>query len=1488
MRRRLLASVIVLLFLLQTTVSVRTDLVSIQTNNSFHQDTLFNQTGFAQDGVYTNSTGEVHVNRPHIQWLTPTDGPIMTRTGACSVSIDSLDEVWLMGGWTDPDPQAQNDEGPTDLIEIMRNNNKSWEPSAINLPHAQQYCEAEVAGNLVVVVGEWFRNSNPPQQPTGRVQIYNLDNNTWYNGSSMPSNNERGLGAMAEANGFLYYAGGVRNSNANDATNKTYRYDPQNDTWTRMADMNHERASFELINFHGQLYAMGGFKGTQTWNRQALDYVERYDPATNIWTNLSKLPVGMFGWTGTVLNDEIVLVGGYNGGTKSTVYHWNPIEDTWSKGNDIGYIGHFDTAVEEINGSIIWASGDMSSYAYSSWNQLVSQDSEYQNKSNSHTAWVTSSIIDLKPSNNAKATPVQLHLQGNNTPGGELQFQYRAATSFNGISSQLWEGPDGTINSTFPAGITNVNLSTHADFIQYRIKFVITDLESWDQPNLDSMSVRTEHAGFVSSIPVILHPRGETFQLQTSHDKISLGEMYVEIASCDEFGAIDGSWSRVSHDGATSTTTDMQGLFINSFGTINSTDLGETLIDWEIDLGDLTDISHVCLKVGTTGEKTTEFVYSNPVEIDNVLEVRITDLGQLESQDTISGGIPVNIGINHSFLSTGMTLSSGNLQARLNFDIEINDLTNNSANGWLNQTTPWTSLTAGGNDVISWSPPTDISGNVSISLDARSDQSLQILTNSNSSYLILDNDNPLMIGSIPESGGYFDSTYNRDISIQIADTSGFNSEQVAFEIWVQAIDDGSDGSFPDSIPQTTEYREINFTMQNNGAHWWFNGSQSDKENSDQQLVYARIVGTDNAGLALDNNTIWWKTRDAQNAFVDRIYNEDGTQFWEVSRDVSWNIVITDSNALSDIISVKIELGGVSEFGISYDVADSICTSLGAGINTDKTHCNHSFIDDEMVLSVNIFSDWNVDTESLNQGLVEIHITDIDGVSQSTFQNLWIFSDAFDFSISQVNDTSGTVTGEISNTSIMQTNDILEIKGAIAHSLSGESYQGELSMTWSGLLQGQEWFGSSAIEVNDGEINSTIAMPSTGGILDFEITFMDPIGTRTIGTYQLPTYIVDANYPVILDSSISQLSRYHLDDVGIGVNIDEDVSWSNELSLTCQVISSEIEWEEVTISILPSNVFQGKTLFSFEFDFSSLGNPSLLSPEARVDCWAFGQDDSGWNLETFDGSENNEPWLSIPLSTEGPNIELLDVALDGTIESGKELRAEITIRNSGEDLEDSFNITVYTIIGDEKTLIGKFSQSQISSGEGITKRVAITIPDGDWELLVIVDEEQNIWELNEDDNSFNKKYTTPEETNSIIYIGSGMAIIVLILFVIVRKKKSPNEMSEAKNLPKIEDLPRSGPPKKSQSINSTKPKRGPPPKPKTSDSMDQAKSVADAIAKLSIQNVDNTQDHEMQKVPSYESLPGGGNYEYISEGTFYTGEGIGRWKLEADGSFSKIE
>ena len=1492
MRRGFVALGIILLFMAQITSNAQVELAQIKNFNSLHEDSIFNQTGFTEDGVYTDSTGEVRVNRPSISWTTPAQGPILERTGACSVSIESKDEVWIIGGRHDPDPQQNNDEGATDLIEIMMNSNKSWRPSQYNLPQPQQYCEAELVGNLVIVVGDWNRNSNPSQFPSGIVQIYNLTNNTWYNGTSMPSTNERGLGAMAEAGGYLYYAGGVRNPNANDATNRTYRYDPQTDQWSRMADMNQPRASFELVNFHGQLYAMGGFQGTSTWNRQALDYVERYDPATNTWTNLSKLPVARFGWAGTVLNDEIVLVGGYNGGPKSEVYHWNPIDDTWSKGRNIGYIGHFDLIVEEINGSITWATGDMSTYAYSTWSQLFSQDSEFQNKSNSHSAWVTSPVIDLRPNQNGKALPVQFNLQGQNTPGGELGFQFRTSSSPSTISTQLWQGSDGTVNTTFPTGVSDLDISQNADFVQYRIKFTVTDLIGWDEPDLDSIQIKSEHAAFVSALPNLLHPRAETVHIQTSHDVLNTGLMYLEIASCDTFGAVIGEWVRLSHDGTAFSVSDTQNMLIDSYGTINSSMPGETLIDWSFDLGDLTGTDYLCMKVGTTGEETVEFAYNNPIEVDNLLEVSITGLGDYSNEDTVIGGIPINVEINHTFPSTGMTLSSGDVQARINFNIHVKNPIFNNNSGWVNQTTPWTNLTIGQSDIISWTLPSDVSGVVNISIEARSDQSFEVTTKSNNSRLILDNENPVIIDSIPNNQEYLDSEEDRDLSLLIGDVSGFNVEEMNMQIWVQGMDDGSDGSFPDGIPQSSEYRDITFTLENEGSFWWFNGSESDDANEDQQLVYMRVIGDDLAGFETIDNSIWWKTRDARTSVVERIYNVNSNQFWEVSRDISWDIAITDANALTDIMSIEVMLGGSDQFGINYNVADTICNSLGIYIDSDKSTCSHTFIDNEMIFSVTLYAGWEVDLSTLYEGEVKIKITDVDGVSSFSFENLWTFSDDFDFSIDQISDETGYIIGEITNNSILQTGDEIRIVGEMKHSLSGLPYEGELSLSWWGLLQGENWFGSSTIEVFDGKLNTTITMPSNGGLMDFQIAFMDPWETRTIGGLELPIFIVDAEPPIILDSSVEELSRYHLDDVGIGVNIDEDVSWTGLLNLTCRVSSTELTWEAITISLEPSNVFQGKTLFSFAFDFSSQGDPSLLSPEAQLDCWAQGYDDSGWPLSFTTELADNQPWISVPLSTVGPNIELLDVKLEGKIEAGKELRAEITVKNSGESLQESFNISVYTIVGDEKTLVGLYSQSQIASGQGVVKRVAVTVPDGDWKILVVVDEDQRIWELNEEDNTFTKSYSAPDEISSLTYIlGGGGLLAVMILFVVLRKR-SGNELTESKKLPSIEDLPRSGPPQSSRSSTElqtpTKPKRGPPPKHVQPEPAPVVTNVADAMAKLSLDALPGRNVKPETTVPSYESLPPGGEYEYQSEGTFYTGSGIGKWKLEEDGTFTKIE
>ena len=96
----------------------------------------------------------------------------------------------------------------------------------------QQYCEAELVGNLVIVVGDWYRNSNPAQLPTGRVRYTIL---VMAVGTTVPQCHHHTKGDWEQwlANGYLYYAGGVRSPSANDATNKTFRYDPVSDQWTR-------------------------------------------------------------------------------------------------------------------------------------------------------------------------------------------------------------------------------------------------------------------------------------------------------------------------------------------------------------------------------------------------------------------------------------------------------------------------------------------------------------------------------------------------------------------------------------------------------------------------------------------------------------------------------------------------------------------------------------------------------------------------------------------------------------------------------------------------------------------------------------------------------------------------------------------------------------------------------------------------------------------------------------------------------------------------------------------------------------------------------------------------------------------------------------------------------------------------------------------------------------------------------------------------------
>ena len=77
------------------------------------------------------------------------------------------------------------------------------------------------------------------------------------------------------------------------------RYNPSNDSWTTVAEMNNCRRNAGIVTHNGALYIIGGDDGSQN-----LTSVEVYDPATDTWTELdANLTMGR-SYTGVCVIDK--------------------------------------------------------------------------------------------------------------------------------------------------------------------------------------------------------------------------------------------------------------------------------------------------------------------------------------------------------------------------------------------------------------------------------------------------------------------------------------------------------------------------------------------------------------------------------------------------------------------------------------------------------------------------------------------------------------------------------------------------------------------------------------------------------------------------------------------------------------------------------------------------------------------------------------------------------------------------------------------------------------------------------------------------------------------------------------------------------------------------------------------------------------------------------------------------------------------------------
>tara|TARA_B100001094_G_scaffold623_1_gene619 strand:+ start:5101 stop:9696 length:4596 start_codon:yes stop_codon:yes gene_type:complete len=1517
-------------FILLGTIQPNPSLFGTQQSDVDHslgEETSFTDPGFLLNKVARNaSISELELVRPEITWSPTTGGGLLiTRAHGCMAHDTANDLVYLMGGKTDPDPQQQNDEAATNLIEIFNISTETWSLSSSSMPNSQQYHECVQINDKVYSIGDWYPGSSPARKSTGQIQVYDISTDSWSTTPpAMPATKEVGNFGMAAIGTKIYIAGGAQNASANDATDRLLEYDTVTGTWTEKANMSYERFAFPLVEYHGKLYAFGGLDDAYTWSsKPVLNTSEVYDPATDTWTNLPNMSFRMFGMAASVHNDEIVLIGGHDKNAKSKeTWGYVPESNEWRRHDDLS-IGVFDLAAIDVDGLTVFAGGDISSSPYfSSWGIVYLDESEIAPRIENHTGWISSPVNVLSTTEHGSASLMWMTLAGTEPTGTTLGLQYRISNSESGLASETWNPVDTTNPANLALlGIGNHSLSSIAasdnGLMEYRIQMFTEEVQDWIIPDLDSIKWGSEEAAFDLNNPVAIQPNAQSISFSTYHaameDQLTqpaVFEFAMIKATSEGFFQPNAEWTtlRLASDGSVVSISDEDGLLHANTVTMPAPINGVQTVNWAMSFNDM-DSDKVLIRTSTEGVATSTYTHPTPVDIDRTVSVFINDLTSnfstqgdqtIETNEVIIGGSTLSVSVDHGYTTSGLRPLSNNIKVRVNVDIAgetPGDV--NQQIAWYNTSTSYVNLNSNEQTEFLATLPSNISGTAYISIDAQTIDALTLQTDSQISTFTLDSFAPLLATTSPLFDSYLNIEQNRSIEMNVYDIAGFSEDAIETWVWMKGVHDSNSNG----LSEPSERINVSNNIINIGTAWQisFNINESGNQEGDSIQIY--LEGTDKDGRVIETDGtgqghLYWTSRLPTKAEIVSLEERYPTisgipQLLEPTKFAGWNVVVRDDNGLSDLNTVRLTLGGDEDLGILFR-ANEGCSAIDSRLSITES-CIGTIIGDELHIEFDFQVMWDLTTNGVNVGQLEIRTYDTDGFTFKNENSAWTFERDVDIAITSIKDITGSSNTEgITSDSILVANDFIEIQGTVFHSNTNEPYTGSIALRWDGMFQVSDWEGGQTIQVENGAFTTTFQVPeSSGSIYDAQLGFWDPIEIEKFLTVDLPDITIDADAPLLLDTTLNPVSRYHLNNVEIGANIEEPQLWTGNLSVTCQIRSTTVNWEPLVMSRESISVFDGRTLFSFRFNFSESGQPSELGSQASLNCWATGSDDAGWQLTSQSSNSEETPWISLPLTSEGPDLQIIEVSFDADLTEGEDVTATIQLFNSGERITDSFNVSVYIIRGDSSELVALKQYDSLDTSESTKMRAKFTTPKSSWNLEVIIDSSDLIAELNEENNIFNETYSSSESGFSSLVIAgaaSGSVVILLGVIFLLNKRRNPNiaEIEQEETLIEAPQEKKKGPTNVGVSSSSST-KKGPPPAKKTVPELSTQTPAEQAAASFAaLDSLSSNEENTSERVASWSELPSGGEYDYTAEGTFYAGSECGRWMLLEDGQFEKVE
>jgi len=144
-------------------------------------------------------------------------------------------------------------------------------------------------------------------------EVYDPATDKWETKRMMPT--PRNHPAIGEVNGKVYVIGGrigspnVANMVAS-ATDVVEEYDPATDRWRAMTKMPTARSGEGWATYQGRIYVAGGELRDHHMDAIFRD-LEAFDPVANEWFILPSMPTARHGVNAAILGNQLHLIGGH-------------------------------------------------------------------------------------------------------------------------------------------------------------------------------------------------------------------------------------------------------------------------------------------------------------------------------------------------------------------------------------------------------------------------------------------------------------------------------------------------------------------------------------------------------------------------------------------------------------------------------------------------------------------------------------------------------------------------------------------------------------------------------------------------------------------------------------------------------------------------------------------------------------------------------------------------------------------------------------------------------------------------------------------------------------------------------------------------------------------------------------------------------------------------------------------------------------------------